>query len=135
MCRQISFNKIDTIEKWVSSNFSLYGHFVFKGKSMTRTSKSFLGTLLISLGVVGQSVSAALPPKYQNIKDLEVLVEFIKAHDMISSALKSIDLVNHTIIYRDGCVAKFDREKDKNPEGWVGPASGLKFKASNCPIK
>ena len=91
---------------------------------MTRTSKSFLVTLLISFGVVEQSVSAALPPKYQNIKDLDVLVEFIKAHDMISSALKSIDLEKHTIIYRDDCVAKFDREKDKiQKAGLVQPAT------------
>ena len=61
-------------------------------KSMTFTSKSFLVTFLTSFGLVEQIVSAALPPKYQNLKDLEVLVEFIKAHDMISSALKSIDL-------------------------------------------
>ena len=88
-----------------------------------------------SFGLGEQSVSAALPPKYQNLKDLDVLVEFIKAHDMISSALKSIDLEKHTIIYRDGCVAKFDRKNEKKTEGWVGPASDLEFKESTCPIK
>lgn len=104
-------------------------------EKMSSISKGFLVTFLTSFGLIGQSVSAALPPKYQNLKDLHALVEFIKAHDMISSALKSIDLVNHTVIYRDGCVAKFDRKNEKKPEGWVGPASDLEFKESNCPIK
>lgn len=85
--------------------------------------------------VMVQSAFAALPPRYQNIKDLDVMVDYIKGHPEVASTLKSIDFLEYTIYFGDGCKAVFERKPNTKPPGWVGPAGPLEFKESNCSKK
>lgn len=91
--------------------------------------------LLLVLLLAPAITYAALPPKYQNMKDLDVIVGFIKQHEEILSTLESIDFENYTVHYRNGCVATFERETSPKFPGWVGPADPLVFKKSTCPIE
>lgn len=88
--------------------------------------------LSLCLLLVSQITYAALPPRYQNAKDLDVMVGFVKEHPLILSSLKSIDFEYHTIHYGNGCTAIFGREQIQKPQGWVGPADPLEFKKSTC---
>ncbi|MFZ5774235.1 MAG: hypothetical protein ACOY3Z_01950 [Thermodesulfobacteriota bacterium] len=92
--------------------------------------KPLLLALLLAPGIT----YAALPPQYQNTKDLDVIVEFIKQHERILATLESIDFENYTVHYSNGCVATFERKGLPKPPGWVGPADPLVFKKSTCPI-
>ena len=47
--------------------------------------------------VFAQPVFAALPPQYQNAKDLDVMVEYVKAHPAVAAAIRSIDMQNYVI--------------------------------------
>lgn len=85
--------------------------------------------------LMAQSAFAALPPQYQNVKDLDVMVNYIKKHQEVASTLKSIDLSNYTVYFGDGCKAVFGRKSTTKPAGWVGPADPLEFKYSNCSMK
>ena len=91
-------------------------------------------SLILILLTSSQLIYAALPPKYKNSKDLGVIVEFIKDHELILSTLKSIDFENYTVSYGNGCTAIFGRKEAPKPQGWVGPADRLEFKRSNCDI-
>ena len=84
--------------------------------------------------VIVQYAFAALPPRYQNIKDLDVMVDYIKEHPEVASTLKSIDFLEYTIYFGNGCKVVFGRKLTTKPTGWVGPADPLEFKKSNCPI-
>lgn len=75
---------------------------------------------------------AALPPVYQNLKDLKVIVSYIEEHEEILSTLESIDFDNFTVRYNNGCKATFGRKHTPTPEGWVGPADPLEFKSTSC---
>lgn len=77
---------------------------------------------------------AALPPKYQNDKDLNVIVNFIKQHPKIIASLKTIDFGSKTIHFDENCIVNFGRKNIKRADGWVGPAAGLEFKKSNCEL-
>jgi len=78
--------------------------------------------------------SAALPPQYQNRNDLEVMLEFIRAHPRVEAGLDAIDLSNYTIRYQGTCTARFERERIPKPRGWVGPADPLVFASADCPV-
>ena len=80
-----------------------------------------------------QTVSAALPPRYQNAKDLDVLVSFVRHNEDILVTLQAIDFQNKVIYYRNGCKAIFGRRDTLNLNGGVGPAEPLEFKKSICP--
>ena len=86
---------------------------------------------LILISIV-QAASAALPPQYQNMKDLDVMVGYIRGHSRISATLHSIDLSSYTIHYGNGCKAVFERVVPDRPSGWVGPAGPLEFSHSDC---
>lgn len=86
--------------------------------------------LLVSL-----SAWAVLPPKYQNLKDLDTMVSFIKAHDVVLSTLESIDLEDYTVQYNNGCTMYFGRKKGATPQGWAGPSEVLEFERSTCDIE
>ena len=88
----------------------------------------FLLIVIVSI----QTAMAALPPRYQNMKDLDVMVEYIKEHPTIASTLKSIDLQKYTVYFGNGCKAVFGRKTTIKPREWVGPADPLEFKYSNC---
>ena len=75
---------------------------------------------------------AALPPQYQNLKDLKVMVNFIEKNQTILSTLESIDFEKYTVHYNNGCVVKFGRKHSPKPLGWVGPADPLEFKSTSC---
>lgn len=90
--------------------------------------------LLVTLSAA-QYASAALPPQYQNMKDLGVMMGYIKAHPKVSSTLKSINLLEYTIYFGNDCKAVFGRKTVERPDKWVGPAALLEFKRSNCPVK
>jgi len=87
----------------------------------------FLTTILFVHGA-----SAALPPQYQNMKDLDVMVNFVRARPEVSSTLHSIDLSGYTIHYGNGCRAVFVRKVLDRPQGWVGPAGPLEFSHAGC---
>ena len=88
----------------------------------------------ILFGVV-QSALAALPPQYQNTKDLDVMVGYIESHPEVASTLESIDFLKYTVNFGDGCKAVFGRKATTKPPGWVGPADPLEFKESTCSQK
>ena len=76
---------------------------------------------------------AALPPQYQNEKDLDVMLSYVKAHPEILSSLQAIDLGILTIYYGQGCSAEFGRKVVERPAGWVGPAEPLVLQRNFCP--
>jgi hypothetical protein len=90
--------------------------------------------ILMAAGVVSAS-NAALPPRYQNVKDLAVMVAFVRSHPLVASSLKSVDLDTYTVHYKGNCKAVFGRKARIRPPGWVGPAAPLEFKRSNCPVE
>lgn len=92
-------------------------------------------TWLLLGAVLTSSASAALAPQYQNPKDLDVMIAFIKQHPKVMSSLISIDLRLRTVRYSEDCVAKFVRAQKPTPPGFAGPAAPLEYSASNCPIE
>jgi len=89
----------------------------------------FLYLVLIS------NAYAALPPQYQNTKDMDVMVDFVKHHPVVAERLKSIDIHGFSIFYGGNCRAEFGRKAVFYLPGWVGPAAPLEFKRSNCNVK
>jgi hypothetical protein len=77
---------------------------------------------------------AALPPEYQNEKDLEVMMKFIRQHTAVASTLTSINLSKYTIHFDDSCEVVFHRNTLNKPRDWEGPAGPLEFKSATCPI-
>lgn len=75
---------------------------------------------------------AALPPQYQNLKDLKVIVNYIENNEAILITLESIDFENLTVHYNNRCIATFGRKHTPKPEGWVGPADPLEFQSTSC---
>lgn len=94
-----------------------------------------IGTPLavLVLCIITGVVTAALPPQHQNEKDLDVMMDYIKANPEVFSGLQAIDLVAMSVYYGDGCSARFARKFVDRPEGWVGPAAPLEFIEANCP--
>jgi len=90
-------------------------------------------SLLTILSVI-EIANAALPPQYQNMKDLDVMVGYVRKHPSISAQLKSINLRERAIYYGNNCKALFGRKSSTKPPGWVGPAEDLEFKSSNCSV-
>ena len=88
-------------------------------------------TAALSLVLV-QSAFAALPPQYQNAKDLDVMVSYVKQHTRVAQAIKSIDMQSYVIHFGADCRVQFARaaSQDNRP----GPAGALEFKSVNCPI-
>jgi hypothetical protein len=78
---------------------------------------------------------AVLAPQQQNLKDLEVMVSFIRSFPKVASSLKSIDFENYTIHFGKNCRAVFGREVITRPAGWAGPQGPLEFKESTCDLE
>ena len=87
---------------------------------------------IILMSLLMTSVQAALPPSYQNTKDLDVMVGFIKSHPEVAERLRNIDLDRYIIHYGDDCKAEFIRQMIDRPDGWVGPAEPLELKSNGC---
>ncbi|MCL4111528.1 UNVERIFIED_CONTAM: hypothetical protein GTU68_002312 [Idotea baltica] len=94
--------------------------------------KKIIATSLLIL--ITSSSFAALPPKYQNSKDLDVMIRFVKDHTQVMSTLKSIDFKNFVVYFGSDCKAVFRRKHTPKPKGWVGPAGPLEFKSSTCSL-
>ena len=77
---------------------------------------------------------AALPPQYQNRRDLEVMLDFIQTHPRVEAGLNAIDLDTYTVRFAGDCIARFKREVSPKPAGWVGPADPLAFDSASCPV-
>lgn len=78
---------------------------------------------------------AALPPQYQNMKDIDSIIDFVKQHKRILNTLEMIDFENNVVYYNHGCIANLGRQGIMRPQGWVGPADPLELKKSTCPIE
>lgn len=88
-------------------------------------------TVLISL-LSAVTLFADLPPQHQNIKDLDVMVEFVKTHPKVAATIRKISVVDRKVYFGAGCKAVFVRKSSAHPAGWVGPAEPLVFKRSTC---
>jgi len=90
-------------------------------------------TLILLFGSVAE---AALPPVYQNAKDLAVMVNFIENNEGVMEQLKVIDFENKKIHFgvfsADECHVAFKREVQERPFGWVGPAGPLVHDYTMC---
>ncbi len=91
--------------------------------------------LILALLLTSQASVAALAPKYQNAKDFDVIVAFIKTHDQVMETLESIDFKKYVIHYGDDCEVVFGRKEVVRPQGWAGPAEPLEFLSSSCSIR
>lgn len=90
-------------------------------------------TVLFSVVLTGVGIpSAALPPQYQNMKDLDVILEYIRAHPAVCSGLKLTDLSPMTVYYGHNCKVVFGIKASPKPPGWVGPADPLELQSSGC---
>ena len=90
--------------------------------------------LLAWMLVITTGIShAALPPQFQNEKDLDVIMDYIKANTEVLSGLQAIDLGSMSVYYGDGCSARFARQYVDRPAGWTGPAAPLEFIEASCP--
>lgn len=90
-------------------------------------------TLIYLLNSV--SANAALPPVYQNAKDLAVMVRFVEENPDVMEGLKTIDFENYRIKYESytgECTAVFTRENVERTPGWVGPADALIHEITHC---
>jgi hypothetical protein len=88
--------------------------------------------LLLILALPAQ---AALPPQYQNRRDLEVMLAFVQQHPRVEAGLNNIDLDAYTVRYERECIATFIRDVQPKPQGWVGPMDPIIFKESSCPLE
>lgn len=100
---------------------------------------SYLSLLSLLVGYLflglGSNAHAALAPQYQHVKDMNVMVDFVKRHPVVAEGLKSIDVHAFSIFYGENCRAEFGREVVFHLPGWVGPAAPLEFKRSNCAVE
>lgn len=92
-------------------------------------------TVVLYLSAHGSGASAALPPPYQNVKDLDAMVEWIRLHPRVAGTLRSIDLRQKVIHFGADCRAQFGRQPVDRPPGWVGPQAPLVFTRSSCPVE
>lgn len=88
--------------------------------------------LAISLSTI-VCAQAALPPHYQNQRDLDVMVNYIKSNRLVAIQLKQIDFTKKIVFYGD-CKAYFSRKVINRAPGWVGPAAPLAFSHKKCNI-
>jgi len=89
--------------------------------------------VLISLVNV-VTLFAALPPQHQNMKDLTVMVDFVKSHPKVAATIRKISVVDRTVYFGAGCKAIFKRKASIRPSGMVGPAEPLVLKRSTCSL-
>ena len=98
-----------------------------KSKNKTIVIGSLSTAMLFSVAL---PVESALPPRYQNVIDLEAMTKFIKQHPKVASSLEAINVRNATVRFGSDCKVMFKREGTIV----IGPAGPLVFKESNCPI-
>ena len=99
---------------------------------MPRKRQLFVTLLLLIQFLWLSAANAALPPRYQNMKDLNVMVQYVKAHPKVLESLRAISLSNYTVTYGNNCQVKFQRLLIERPAGWAGPAAPLQFARDTC---
>ena len=82
--------------------------------------------------ILSNLLFSALPPLYQNDRDLNVMLKFLENHPIVKSGLNSIDFDAKIIYYNQECRVYFKRKSATHPKGWVGPAEPLIFDKANC---
>ena len=81
------------------------------------------------------AASAALAPNYQNVKDLETMLQFLRQHSYVAATVTSLDVRGYAIHYGKDCRAVFEREpRDASKPPMPGPQPPLVFKSSNCSL-
>ena len=98
-------------------------------KKFSTAQNRILCLLLCCFTGVTQS---ALPPDFQNEKDLADIIAYIKSNHEVLSDLRVIDLAELAVYYGDSCRIQFARKVVKREAGWVGPAEPIEFKAKDC---
>ena len=86
------------------------------------------GMLLI---LITSIATAALPPRYRNANDLDVMIHYIEDNEKVITQLKSIDFRKH-IVYYDDCKVIFGRKANTRPPDMIGPMPPLEFKREIC---
>ncbi|WP_051326649.1 hypothetical protein [Aliagarivorans taiwanensis] len=76
--------------------------------------------------------AAALAPNYQNLRDLDAMLDYMHEHPEVAARLDSIDMRDYVIHYDDNCRIEFMREARITPPGWAGPEAPLVFKTDSC---
>lgn len=85
--------------------------------------------------LLSSAASAALAPNYQNVRDLEVMVEFLRQHSYVAATVTSLDMRRYVIHFGRDCQAAFEREpRDPSKPPMPGPQAPLVFKSSNCSL-
>lgn len=96
------------------------------------TSKSLAATAALLLS---SAASAALAPNYQNLRDIEVMVDFLRQHSYVAARVTSLDLRRNVIHFGKDCEAAFEREpRDTTKPPMPGPQAPLVFKSANCSL-
>ena len=86
----------------------------------------------LGMAIFPLSASAALPPVYQNERDLDVMIKFVRSHPFVLESLRSVDVEQRVIRYGDSCKARFERPRTAIT--MPGAAPSLRFVDSNCPL-
>lgn len=89
-------------------------------------------SLIAALTLPNLAIHAALAPQYQNAKDLDVMVNYIKQHAAVSATLRLIDMQNYTVHFGKQCTVQFQRGQARSTA--PGPAPSLEFKSANCQL-
>lgn len=91
---------------------------------------------VMGLCLAAGSVQAALSPSALVTRDLDTMVEFVRAHPKVAGSLQLIDFVSYTVVFGEGCKARFVRKKSSV---WTfsrpGPQPNIQFDSSTCPLK
>jgi hypothetical protein len=87
---------------------------------------------LCALSATCTPLHAALAPQYQNAKDLDVMVSYVKQHDRVLATLRSISMRAYVIHFGDDCKVQFARAPSKSTA--PGPAPNLVFESASCPV-
>ena len=82
--------------------------------------------------ILSNLLFSALPPLYQNDRDLNVMLDFLNSHSIVKSGLNSINFDAKIIYYNRECKIYFKRKSANHPRGWVGPAEALIFDRASC---
>lgn len=99
---------------------------------MKVTTLAILGAAALQLGTPAM---AALAPQYQNLRDLEAMLQFLREHPRVAATVTRLDLREGAIHFGADCRAVFRRQPrpDTRPP-MPGPQPPLVFESSTCPL-
>jgi len=89
----------------------------------------------ISLFFISMNAQSALSPTMMNVRDLNILVDFIEQHEKVAGTLELIDFSSYTVVFNHGCKAYFHRPKASFLTlSMPGPQPPIQFKSSSCSL-